>query len=1077
MTITAPTPAAPDGAQTVARNSTSGATVDVVLVVQDGEAWLGECLDALAAQSLTPRRVVVVDNASTDDSLVRVRAHKNLHLATEVRIEHLESRRPIGAALRHGVSQLELMDGASSTWVWLLHDAAPADPDVLSHLVARASRHDGIVGPKVVGWNDPRRLVELGIPVTRTGRRLGRPGRGEPDQGQHDDLTDVLAVRTSGLLVRTSVWTELGGIDRAFDRAAAGLDLGWRAHLAGYRVVVDPAARLRDATATEPPGQPFAPLPAAQARRERVGTRRVALARRSLLGSLAMSVWLAVSAVVLGLVLLLAKRPRQAAHELSDLTALARPDLVLGARWRGRRTRRARRTDLATLFVPAGASVREALRRVQDEVAPERTQAAPLPTGPVETGPIADEADNLAVADSPVQRALRHPGVLAVVVALAVSALAWRSLLGAGALTPATSGVTGGELNPLATNAAGLWNSFRDAWTGSGLGGPSTTGPGLAVLAALTWLVERLPGAGLSRSSAGLTVSWVLFLAPVLATWTAYLAARVVHRARGARAVGALAWGLGATVPAVSEARVGFAIAAVLLPLVAAGVVLAARRDGTWTATCATALAAALTFAFVPVWYVPFALACLGLVAVAPGLARLRGLVLLALPVALLGPWVERFVHDPTLLLSGPGLVQTGERPEPLALALVHPVPVSAPALWLTAPLVVLGLLGLALRAGSTRRRVGVAALSLLGLAGLGAALGAPRIVLGSAETSPGQAAAAGPWPGVGLALWLVLLASALVMLVGRVAPVTRWRGSRQRRALATGASLFVGLAVAATIAGSVPWVRDGAHATLSVDRATRPAVAIEQASGPMATRLLVLRPSATVVDYELVGREPGQLARDLDPSDPAAVSAPTTNASPTDLGLSGVVGDLVGRTGADAPDSARLIELGVGFVQAAVGPTDPLVARLDATEGLSRLGSDSTSVLWKVTVPTGVQATAPSRLRLTDAAGRLLSAVGSTGSHGATSTTLPAGPADRRLVVAEPTAWSAHAVVTLDDRVLEPVEGAAEPTYLVGAQGGSLRIDLAAAHPWWRLAQGVLLGAVVFLALPFGNRSSRRRR
>jgi hypothetical protein len=55
-------------------------------------------------------------------------------------------------------------------------------------------------------------------------------------------------------------------------------------------------------------------------------------------------------------------------------------------------------------------------------------------------------------------------------------------------------------------------------------------------------------------------------------------------------------------------------------------------------------------------------------------------------------------------------------------------------------------------------------------------------------------------------------------------------------------------------------------------------------------------------------------------------------------------------------------------------------------------------------------------------------------------------------------------------------VPGAAQPTYAVPPTAGDLVVDLAAAQPWWRLGQALLVGLVVFLALPFGNRRSRRR-
>ena len=50
-----------------------------------------------------------------------------------------------------------------------------------------------------------------------------------------------------------------------------------------------------------------------------------------------------------------------------------------------------------------------------------------------------------------------------------------------------------------------------------------------------------------------------------------------------------------------------------------------------------------------------------------------------------------------------------------------------------------------------------------------------------------------------------------------------------------------------------------------------------------------------------------------------------------------------------------------------------------------------------------------------------------------------------------------------------------AQPTYVVPATAGTLRVDVHPTRPWWRRGQGALLALVVFLALPFGRRRSRR--
>src|SRR6476646_3263252 len=121
----------------------------------------------------------------------------------------------------------------------------------------------------------------LGIQITRTGRRLASPARGEADQGQYDNRADVLAVSTSGMLVRRSVWDDLGGFDPAFVEHGADLDFGWRAQLAGHRVIVVPGAVVRDASAGLDGARPGGARPRELERRGRRAARQVTLGRSS----------------------------------------------------------------------------------------------------------------------------------------------------------------------------------------------------------------------------------------------------------------------------------------------------------------------------------------------------------------------------------------------------------------------------------------------------------------------------------------------------------------------------------------------------------------------------------------------------------------------------------------------------------------------------------------------------------------------------------------------------------------------------------------------------------------------------
>ena len=1047
--------------------------VDAIVVVHNGAAWLAQCLDGLAAQTLPPARLVVVDVASSDTSNAIARAHSGVRRAIEsVEIVRLDARVPVGHAIERGVEALPVADDPSSRWLWVLHDDSVPRADALAQLLhaGMRSKSVGVAGPKIVSWEDSRRLVEMGIQITRTGRRLASPARGEADQGQYDNRADVLAVSTCGMLVRRSVYDDIGGFDPVFVEHGADLDFGWRAQLAGHRVIVVPAAVVRDASAGLDGERPGGPRPRELERRARRAARQVTLARCSPLAAPFLAIWMALSAVVASITLLVAKRPRQAWRELTDVTALLHPFATLGARWRGRATKRLRRDHLATLFVAPTVAARTTIDHIQDAITPERARARREAALTTETGPVADESESLDnLPASLPRRIVTHPGFLAVAAVLAATTAAWRDLVRSGALSPGHTGVAGGELRPVTTGAAGLWHAFRDAWHGAGLGSGSESGPHLAVLSAVTWIAERVPAVGESRSSAGVTIAWLLFLTPVLATWSSYLAGRVVTSSRLARALAALAWGsAGVAAAGVSQGRVAVAVVHVLLPFVLAGFCLAARRDGTFTATFATALAVAVVGAFAPPLLGLAAVAAVLLLILGPGLRRARALVLLVVPAGLLGPWVTRFVDDWRLLLSGPGLLSTSDdrgRWGVLSLVLGEPGGTSW-AMWLSAPVIVLGVLGLASRSRSRAESVGLAVGGIVAVLGLGAALASERVVLGSAETGVGRSAAAHLWAGVALELWLAgllvgLLAGSRAVLASLARPGRRWGYA--------GAVAVTALAVVPTLAGTVLWGAQGIGRTLSVGQATLPAVAIEQGSGALGNRLLLLRPSDDVVDFVLAGQEPGELLRDLDRR-PDADDAPLVDA----------VANIVGGRGADSLDSTALARLGIGFVQVRASADSALARRLDSSEGLSRLGTSEHGILWKVqplpAADGGTPATAPSRARLVDAEGALLQVVPTSGPHAAVETTLPAGSGARSLVLAEPTEWARQALVTFDGRRLEPVAGAAQPTYAVPPTAGLLRIDLAAAQPWWRLGQAVLLGLVVFLAVPFGNRRSRRR-
>lgn len=979
-------------------------------------------LDAVAASSVRPDRVVVLDTSGADSGAVDVVTSAQSPTFSVAHVP-LDPGMPDRAAVAQWLTSADL---GPADLVWLLPVGSIPEPLALGRLRAahRRSPSVGVVGPKHVDASNPHSLRSVGINTTRSGRVVDDPPLGEPDQGQYDLRRDVLAVPLAGLLATGTLLRDLGGWEPSFGDLGADLDLGWRAQLAGHRVVLAPDARMRSVASVG--------LATATTGTRRRAARRVAMARASWWSAPFLALWICVSALASAAGLLLLKRPRAAADAFGDLGAL-NPVTGLRNRLRTRSRREVRRRDISSLFVPASSIVRANIDRAHEAlIAPPTSADQDLSTE--------DDAKPL------VSRTTFHPAILAVVATLAVVAAAGRDI-GGGLLSRFGSGVTGGELITTRATSSSLWHAAFDGWHGTGLGGDGPASPSLAILAVPTWIVEHLPGSGDLTSPSGAVVGALLVAALPLAALCAYYSARVLTSSRIVRGAAALAWATtGAAGAAVAQGRLGALVALILLPAVLAGVVLLARPTGTATGAFATALGAAVLGAFAPPLLALVVLVCLGVALLArPGS---RGLVLVPAFVGplLLGPWLVDVVDDWALAGTGPGLSQWGSAaPDVASLALLSPGGDGSLPWWVGALVIAAGLAGML--AVSTIRSVSTGA-ALVATASLAAVLASPHVDLASSTSSNTGAGVVTPWAGTFmLPLTLALLASAVIgadQLRHRVRAVG---------VTAIGLTGLVG-------AGALGWF--GFGDTLRTWSDPRPAVAVEQAAGELANRSVFVTPGPSGAAYRIVGRETGSLARAL----PQSVA--------NDAVIAADISRLLDGTRTDS--GPRLAQHGIGFVAVAQNAGEDVARRLDSAQGLSRLASRDGFDIWRIAALGNAANRPVSPARLSLVTGDDPSLVSTTGEHGATDTTVEARRGDL-LTVAEPRAWADHARVEVDGRELTATAEQARPTYAIPAGTHHLTIDVVTAHGWWRALQGLALAIVAFLAVPFGRRASRRRR
>lgn len=878
-------------------------TVTALLVSHDAARWLPAVLEGLSGQTVRPDRVLAVDTGSTDATVDLLRGALG-----DASVVTAPARTGYPDAVDLGLRELPATDGE---WVWLLHDDGRPAPDALERLLdaAAADPSADILGTKQREWPSLRRLLEVGVTISGTGRRETGLERGEYDQGQHDRVREVLAVSSSGMLVRRSVLEELGGFDRRLPVFGNDLDLGWRAARAGHRTVVVPEAVVFHVEAAHR-GVRRTSVTGHARRGERRAALYTLLTNVSAWAVPFVAVRLVLGSLLRALGLLLVRAPREAFDEVVALLATAaRPDRVVRGRVERRRTAKVPAREVRHLLAPFWLPYRHGLDFVSDlatalvHQASDASSARRATRAPVEPGPVPAEAEELPADTGLLARLLSSRPAVTLAVLVVLSLVAARGLLGSGMLQ-------GGALLPAPGSAGHWWDLYLESWHAGGVGSAAPAAPHLLPLAVAGTLL---------LGKAWLVVDLLLLLAVPLSAWGAARFLGTLDGRGWPRLWGAVAYGLLPVVTgAVAQGRLGTVAAAVLLPWVAHAALFlgpAHDTDRRWRAAWRTALLLALLAAFVPLaWAVAVVLAVL---AVGTGLAvdrprwapaRAWGAVAVAVgavPVLLL-PWsLQRFLDpDPRPWYAEAGLPATDLLPEPGAWELLTGRPAelgSAPA-WIGLGIAVAAVVALVRRSS---RPVVTASWAVLVVA-LAAALLLDR---------------AGAWTG-----FPVLLAQAAAVTAAAVAGegIASQLSGRSFGWYQPVGLVVVLAAVAAPLAGLAWWVAVGVEGPLE----RRPVHGVPTYMTDAALRdqddgVLVIR------------AEDGGLGHTLLRGDGVRLGDDTVAAgAEAQAGLSELVAALA--TAPTAEHVEALSQHAVEFVYLPA-PADPeLVGNLDSVSGLS---------------------------------------------------------------------------------------------------------------------------------------------
>lgn len=210
----------------------------VIVLNCSGCELIRDCLASLARQSVCDFETTVVDNGSTDGSLVMLARD-----FPTVRVLALGENRGFSIA-----NNIAIRDAVSRgfDYVMLLNNDTVADAECVSDLLAAMEEDEKVaaVCPKIFFASQPDRLWYAGADFSLWTARIVQRGWRQKDAGQFDSRVDVTVATGCCVLLRASAFRDAGLLDETLWAYLEDVEWSLRFLRAGYRLRLAPRARL-----------------------------------------------------------------------------------------------------------------------------------------------------------------------------------------------------------------------------------------------------------------------------------------------------------------------------------------------------------------------------------------------------------------------------------------------------------------------------------------------------------------------------------------------------------------------------------------------------------------------------------------------------------------------------------------------------------------------------------------------------------------------------------------------------------------------------------------------------------------
>ena len=215
--------------------------VEIIILHHSGLDIIKNCLNSLRKNKYSNLRITVVDQKSEDGSREMIKnKYKEVNLFVNNENDSFAK------------ANNKILKRSKAKYCILLNDDTEHDPNWILKLVecAEKDKNAGALQPKVLSLKNKRMfeyagaaggfIDKYGYPFCR-GRIFGKV---EKDNGQYNYPSEIFWSCGVAMLINMDVIRKIGYLDEDIGSYGEELDLCWRMHLAGYKILYSHESRI-----------------------------------------------------------------------------------------------------------------------------------------------------------------------------------------------------------------------------------------------------------------------------------------------------------------------------------------------------------------------------------------------------------------------------------------------------------------------------------------------------------------------------------------------------------------------------------------------------------------------------------------------------------------------------------------------------------------------------------------------------------------------------------------------------------------------------------------------------------------